>query len=188
MLDERLTSQAGIAEADRARLGKSLGTAVFWLVFLLFLPALVGALGLEGLLAPVQNTLNQILSVVPNLLGAGLILLAGWFIARIVRQIVISLLAAAGADALGERVGLQTALGKQTLSGLLGAVAYALILIPAIIAALNALQVEAISRPTVEMLTTCLPPSRRRNCSASASWPTWRRVSSASAARWCWPS
>jgi hypothetical protein len=52
---------------------------------------------------------------------------------------VTNLLATIGADRLSERMGLAPALGEQRLSGLVGLVVYALILIPVLIAALNAL-------------------------------------------------
>ena len=106
-------------------------------VFLLFLPAVLGALELQGLLEPVQGMINQILGFLPNIFAAGLILAVGWFVARIVQQIVTNLLAAIGADQLSKRVGLAPVLGKQQLSGLLGLVVYVLILIPVLIAAIS---------------------------------------------------
>jgi hypothetical protein len=123
---------------------------------LLFLPALLDALDLQGLLTPVQGMVDDVLGYLPNILGAALILVIGWFIARLVRQIVTNLLAAAGADALGGRVGLNQALGDQKLSGLIGVIVYALILLPVIIAALDALEVDAISRPATTMLEAIL--------------------------------
>ncbi|NIO72750.1 MAG: mechanosensitive ion channel, partial [Anaerolineae bacterium] len=138
-LDERLGTSAGLEEEKRVPLAQTLGNAVYWLIFLLALPAVLSALELEGLLQPVQGMINQILGFLPNIFAAGLILAVGWFIARIVQQIVTNLLAAIGADRLSERVGLAPVLGKQRLSGLLGLVVYVLILIPVLIAALNAL-------------------------------------------------
>jgi len=155
-IDERLGSEAGLEEEKRVPLAQTLGNAVYWLVFLLFLPAVLGALELEGLLQPVQGMINQILSFLPNIFAAGLILAVGWFIARIVQQIVSNLLAAIGTDRLSERVGLVPVLGKQQLSGLLGLVVYVLILIPVLIAALNALALEAITQPASNMLNVIL--------------------------------
>jgi hypothetical protein len=134
----------------------TLGDVVYWLVFLLFLPAILGALELDGLLGPVQGMLNQILGYIPNLFAAALILIIGWFVARIVQRIVTGLLAAAGVDRLGERVGLSQVLGGQTLSGLIGLIVYILILVPVLISALNALQIEAITQPATNMLNTFL--------------------------------
>jgi len=155
-LDNRLSSQAGLKEDEQVPLSETLANVVYWFVFLLFLPAVLGALNMQGLLAPVQGMLNDLLGYLPNLLGAAIILLVGWFVARIIRQIVTGLLVAAGADRLGERIGLTTAVGGQTLSGIIGTVVYALVLIPAIIAGLNALQIDAISGPATNMLNTLL--------------------------------
>ena len=155
-IDERLGSLAGLEEEGRVPLAQTLGDAVYWLVFLLFLPAVLDALGLEGLLGPVQGMTNKVLGFLPNIFAAGLILVVGWFIARIVQRIVTNLLAAIGADRLSEQVGLATVLGKQRLSGLLGLVVYVLILIPVLIATLNALALEAITRPAANMLNTIL--------------------------------
>jgi hypothetical protein len=153
-LDERLGSEAGVEE--RVPLTKSLGDAVYWLVFLLFLPAILTALNLGGLLGPVQSMVNEVLAYLPNLFAAGVILAVGWFVARIVQRIVTNLLAAVGSDRLSERVGLAPVLGKQQLSGLLGLIVYILILIPVLIAALNALALEAVTQPASNMLNTIL--------------------------------
>lgn len=154
-LDERVGDQAGL-EADRVPLTKSIADAVYWLVFLLFLPAILTALDLQGLLGPVQGMVDKVLGFLPNLLAAGLILAVGWFVARIVQRIVSNLLAAVGVDRLSERVGLGSVLGGQTLSGLLGLIIYVLILIPVLIAALNALALEAITQPASNMLNAIL--------------------------------
>jgi len=137
-------------------LGETLGDVVYWLVFLLFLPAVLSTLELGGVLAPVQLLLNEVFGYLPNIAAAALILLVGWFVARIVRRIVTSLLAAAGADRLGERFGLSGVLGGQSISGLLGLVVYIFILLPVIISALNALQIDAVTQPATNMLNTFL--------------------------------
>jgi small-conductance mechanosensitive channel len=155
-VDERLGDQAGIEEEKRVPLTQTLGNAVYWLVFLLFLPAILSALALEGLLDPVQGMLDKALGFLPNIFAAGLILVIGWFVARIVQRIVSNLLAAVGVDRLSERIGLAKALGKQQLSGVLGLVVYVLILIPVLVAALNALALDAITQPATNMLSDIL--------------------------------
>ncbi|KAA3643803.1 MAG: hypothetical protein DWQ07_16945 [Chloroflexi bacterium] len=151
--EERLGEQAELEE-DRVDVSESLATGVFWLVFLLFLPAVLSALGMQGLVAPVQAVASDILSVVPNIIGAVVLLAVGWFIARIVRQIVTNLLAATNIDSLGERVGVTGEGRTQPLSKIIGSVVYILVLIPAVIAALNSLEIDAISGPAITMLTT----------------------------------
>jgi len=155
-LDERLGTLAGVEEEERVPLANTLGDAVYWLVWLLFLPALLGALAVEGLLEPVQGMISNVLDFLPNIFAAGLILAIGWFVARIVQRIVTNLLAAIGTDRLSEKVELDRVLGKQRLSGVVGLVVYFLVLIPVLIAALNTLGLEAITEPASNMLNVIL--------------------------------
>jgi hypothetical protein len=155
-LDKQIGAQSDAAQDHQVSVSQSVGDAIYWLVLLLFLPAILGALGIGGLLAPVQNLTERILGYLPNLVAGGLVLLVGWFVARIVQRIVTSLLAAAGADRLTERIGLQATLGSHHLSGILGSVLYVLILIPVLIAALNALAIEAVTAPASQMLQIIL--------------------------------
>jgi hypothetical protein len=153
-LEERLAPPEG--EERRAPLSQTIGDVAYWLVFLFFLPAVVGALALEGLLGPVQGMIDNVLTFLPNILAAALILVSGWFLARVLRRVATNLLASAGTDRLSERVGLVVGLGEQRLSGLIGLILYALVLIPVLIAALNALQLESITEPTSNMLDSIL--------------------------------
>lgn len=154
------TESADLESRDAAprdtSLAKTLGDAVYYFVLLLFLPAILGTLGLEGILAPVQDLVNEIIGFLPNLLLAAIILVIGAFVAKILRNIVANLLAAAGTDRLSERVGLSQATGSRRLSDLIGLVIYVLVLIPVIVAALNALAVEAVTRPASAMLNEFL--------------------------------
>jgi Conserved TM helix len=135
---------------------ETLGNALYWFVFLFFLPAILGVLDLQGPLAPVQNLLNDILSALPNIFKAGLIGVVGWFVARIVRELVTNLLAAAGTERLATKMGLNRAAPGQSLSGLLGTIVYLMVLIPTAVAALDALQIPAISGPATSMLKQVL--------------------------------
>ena len=143
-LDDKLSAGAGMPP-----ISDNLGNVVFWLIVLLFLPAILGTLEIDGLLEPVQGMVNEMLGIVPNLFGAVLIGVVGWFLAKVVRDLVSNLLSVAGTDRLGEQVGLR---GTMSLSHLIGLVAYILILVPAVIAALQALEIEVITGPATDML------------------------------------
>jgi hypothetical protein len=159
-LDDRLNTvvsdEESVSTPPPILISETLGDILYWLIFLLFLPAILGVLGLQGALEPVQSMVNQFLAFLPNIVGALVIGLVGWFLARIIRLIVTKFLAAAGADRLGDRFGLSQATGGQNLSTIAGTVVYVLILIPAIISALQRLNVRAISDPAVEMLSQVL--------------------------------
>lgn len=156
-LDQRLGGEMVDSTGEKqVPVSQTLSETVYWLIFLLFLPAVLGALKMEGLLAPVQNMVARLVGFIPNLFGALVIFLVGWFIAKILRRVVTSLLAAAGLDSLGDRAGLDNALGKQKLSGLVGLLVYMLILIPVLISALGALELDDITRPASQMLDQIL--------------------------------
>lgn len=156
-IDETINKELREADlGERAPPSKTLGDAIYWLVLLLFLPAALGALKLEGLLDPVEGMFAEILGFLPNLIAAAAIFLIGWFVARLVQRIVANLMSAAGVDRLSDRVGVEKALGKNKLSDLLGVVAHILIVIPVAIMALDTLGIEAITRPASEMLAALL--------------------------------
>ena len=140
----------------RFSLAETIGNALYWFIFLLFLPLILDSLGLQGTLQPVQRLLDEILGILPNILGAVIIAAVGWLIAQVVRRIVTNLLSAAGTDQLGARFGLRPRAGGQSLSWIIGTIVYVLILIPTAIAALQKLEIEAISAPAIAMLNQIL--------------------------------
>ena len=156
-LDERLNNEVITTPGQpRFYLSETLANALYWFIFLLFLPLILEALGQQQALQPVQNLLDQILAALPKILKAVLIGAVGWLIAQVVRQIVTNLLAATGTDQLGARVGLSRANTGKSLSWIIGTVVYILILIPTAIAALQALDIQAISAPAIAMLNQIL--------------------------------
>ena len=155
-IDSRLSREAGVEKEENLPVAKTLSDATYWLVYLLFLPAVLDALAVPGLLAPVRDMVTKVLGFLPNLFAAAVILGIGWFVARIVQRIATNLLMAAGADQLSERVGLSHALGESKLSAVLGLLIYILILIPVIVGSLNALQMEGVTGPASQMLNIIL--------------------------------
>ena len=160
-IDKRLsgeveTEEGQTVEGQTVSVSKALADGVYWLIFLLFLPAIISALALEGLFGPVQGLVDGLFGFLPNILAAGLILAVGWFLARLVRRVVTNLLATVGVDRLSDQVGASPLLGTMRLSGLVGLIVYVLILFPVLISSLNALQLAAITEPASNMLGTIL--------------------------------
>jgi hypothetical protein len=144
-LDEKLSEHA-----DMAPMSEGLAGALFWLVILLFVPAVLGALDMEGLLDPLRTMVTQTLSMLPNALGAFIIGSVGWIVATVLRNLTTNLSRTAGVDKLGGQAGLAESVRLSTVIGLLVFVA---VFLPSLNAALDALKIEAISRPATDMLT-----------------------------------
>ncbi len=151
-LDDRIKKATGDEDTDLA-VGQSIASAAYWIVLLLFLLLVLDSLRLEGLMDPLQAMAEKALAFVPNLFSAGLILLVGWFVATLVRKIVASLIHATGLERLLSRAGLEK-VGKGTIAGLLGTVAFLLVLLPVLSMSLDALALEGVSEPLNAMLGT----------------------------------
>ncbi|HLX80698.1 MAG TPA: mechanosensitive ion channel [Burkholderiales bacterium] len=145
---ERLSKEAGMEP-----MSKTVANVLFWLVILLFVPSILAAFDLRGLLEPVQAMLSKFLDIVPNVFGAAVIGFVGWLVARVMRGLVTNLLAAAGADRMGSQIGLAETV---KLSRLAGTIVFIFVFVPTLIAALDALRIDAISRPATEMLERLL--------------------------------
>lgn len=143
-LDDRLAAHAGMEPMSR-----NLANVIFGLVILLFLPAILAAYGLTGVLEPVQRMLERALQMVPDIFAAVAIGFVGWLVASVLRGLVRNLLSSVGSDRLGARIGLDESV---RLSHVAGTLVFVLVFIPSLIAALDALHIEAISGPATGML------------------------------------
>jgi len=141
-------------ENSTGGLVETIGKIVFVLVFILFLPGILDNLNLQGVSQPITNMMNSLIGYLPNIFGAIIIILIGNFLAKTVKQILISILSKVKFDKLQTKVGIEESESTVGFSTLIGNVVYALILIVAAIAALHILNIEAISVPAVAMLNS----------------------------------
>ena len=144
-LDERLSAEAGMAP-----IGDSIGNVGYWVVLLLFLPMILGALGLRGLLGPVRGLFDALLAFLPDLMHAAIIAVVGYYVAKIAKGIVTHLLVAARVRALSRSIGVGDTADLPTLAG---RVVFFAIFVPALISALDALQIESIAGPARLLLS-----------------------------------
>lgn len=127
------------------------GKLVYLIVFLLFVPAIFDALGMREVSSPISGLLNTIWGYVPNILAAAIVLIVGFMIAKLVRQLLIPFFDKLNINKLQEKAGIEVNnTGK--LSGTLAYIVYVLILIPMIVMALDVLNINVISGPAVYML------------------------------------
>ncbi len=153
---ERTLEEGEEQEKEHPSLSRTLSDVVYWVVFLFFFPAILSALNLEGLMIPFQNMLETILTYLPNIFGAVVILLAGWFGAKILQRLVANLLSGIGLDRVSEKANVSSVLGTSKPSALVGYIVYVVVMVFAIIAALNALALEAITAPASNMIALIL--------------------------------
>ena len=160
--DARAEKYIATREVKGEQVGPSamVGRLLFYVVLLFGIPPFLDALGQESLVAPLREMLAKVFEFLPNVIGALILLFIGRIVATIVREIVTNFLAAAGADRLGERIGIGTGEGGRKLSEMGGVVVFFFVLIPIIVAAVDSLQMKAISDPvkgTLQQLLSAVP-------------------------------
>lgn len=136
--------------------GESLGKIVALFIWLFGLLGILQVLGLNAVAEPINNLLNNMMALVPNLFGAGLLLFIGLMIAGIVRDIAVTAMQTVDLDSWASRGGLENVTGTNTISKTLGTIIYVFIAIPVAIGALGVLNVDAISGPATSMLSMIL--------------------------------
>ena len=137
---------------DGATLGESLGKIVSLLIWLFGLIVLLNVLELGGVAGPIDNLLDNVVAFIPNLVGAGLIFFIGLMVARIVRDLIVTAFNTVDFDKWMGRAGATEATGNARLSRTIGTIVYAIIVIFIAIAALDVLDIAAISEPASDML------------------------------------
>lgn len=149
-------------------LGGQIGALAYWLVWLVGLIIALQPIGLSQALTPIRTLTDEVFAYLPRIIGAGLIFFVGLLIARIVRNIVETALAAANVDGWLGKAGVGAVTGEAgeaaaparaapvTISSTVGVIVFALIVIPVSIAALQVLGISAISDPAVAVLQTVL--------------------------------
>lgn len=143
-MDEKLSAEAGVQP-----MSENIANIAYWFILLMFLPMVLGQLGLNGLLAPVSNMVSKVLDFVPNILVAGVIAFVGVVVAKLLRGIVTNVVNTFKIQAIAQKAGVSD---HTKLGNMAGTLVYLLVMIPFIIAALDALKIESISRPATNML------------------------------------
>lgn len=128
------------------------GSAAYLLVFLLFIPGVLAALGLNSISQPIMGILSTIWGYLPNIVAAGIILATGVIVARLVRQLLAQAISNIQLTPLKNKFGADVP-SLEKLAETAAYTAYILILIPIAITALQVLDLDAISLPAVEMLS-----------------------------------
>ena len=147
----KISSLFGKADADGAKVAESIGKIVYLLVFLLFVPGIFESLGMNNISVPILNLLNTMWGYLPNILAAAVVLWVGFFVAKLVREILAPVFNKLKIDHLQEIAGIEAA-DTAKLSNTLAYIVYVLILIPVVITALQVLDISAISSPAIKML------------------------------------
>ncbi|MBP1914252.1 mechanosensitive ion channel [Lederbergia galactosidilytica] len=130
----------------------TIGKVAFYLILLIFIPGVMDALNIQGVSEPFSGLLATILAFIPKLIAAAIIFAVGWFVAKMVKNIVVNLLQAVGSEKLVSKLKMNKIFGDSSLATFIGNLVFILILIPVAIAALEKLDLKGITEPAISML------------------------------------
>ena len=140
---EKALGKLGVKDTETGSAVAFVGKLVYFIVFLLFLPAVLDKLGMKSVSAPITNLVSAFLDFLPKLIAAGLIIAVGMFLAKLIRQLLIPLLRAVKVDTLQEKAGIDVN-ESTAISSVIANIVYGLIILVVITSALDQL---AISQP-----------------------------------------
>ena len=146
------------SSSHKRSIARLAGGLVKWIILLFGFVAFFNALNLELVAGPLQQTLERIVGVIPNLLKAAAILFVYWVLAAIVR---LGLTKALNTDRINERIKKYfppREVNGQTVGAgaMLGRLAFYVILLIGIPPFLEALGQQALVTPLQEMLAKVL--------------------------------
>ena len=142
------------AQTSGGNIGNAIGRALFWLIILYAAYLALSRLGLSENLGPVNGFFDNIGNYAANVLGAGLLFIIGYFLAKVAQNAVTATLEAAQLDSLANRSGFTSATGSQgSIARALGTLVFVIIIALFSIAALDALNISGVSDPLSNMLS-----------------------------------
>lgn len=146
------------------------GRLIFLIVFLLFLPSVLEALGLESVSDPITDFASIFISYIPNIIAAAILIFIGIFIGQILEEVISALLLKTKLDELTKRLAMRNsskgeeennadganemgegALGV-SISGIIGKTVNGAVVLIAIVEALTVLNIEAVSAPALSII------------------------------------
>ena len=148
-LDKKL-DKWGVNEGQVGTSMSFVGKLVYIIVFLLFLPSALKALGITSAYAPINNFVSSFIDYLPKIIAAGILLYVGIFVAIILGQVVSVLLKKTKIDSFAQRNDEE----KQAvlLSDILVKILMAVIILITLVQAFIVLDIEAISAPALEIV------------------------------------
>lgn len=144
-LDNKLFKNSAGNTSPEAFVGK----LVYYLIMIIVLMIVLEMLGLTQVLDPLKDMMSKFLGFIPNIVVAGIIGFAGFMIATIVSDLVG--MASSSLGRYSNQLGLKS---EVNLPKLIKQLVFIVVFIPVLIAALDALKIEAVSAPLKEMLST----------------------------------
>ncbi|NKZ29343.1 Conserved TM helix [Facklamia miroungae] len=138
---------------------ETIGTLLYFIIVLFFVPFILNGLGLAGVVDPISNMFAKFFAYIPNIIAAALIIFIGNLFCKFVKQLTQNLLEGFNLDRWYSKMtgqAEQEKLNDTHLAEVLSTVVYVLIFIPILTVALETLGIQTISAPIVGVLNSVM--------------------------------
>ncbi|WP_124058168.1 mechanosensitive ion channel [Vaginisenegalia massiliensis] len=95
---DKITGAQDSIEKSELSMAEVLASVVYVLIFIPILTVSLETMGIKSISVPIVGVLNQVLSTIPNIFVAIVLLIVGSFIAKLIGDLIESLLATSGID------------------------------------------------------------------------------------------
>jgi hypothetical protein len=126
-------------------MAESLGDVVFYVVLLFALPGFLEAVGLNSLMKPFQDMFGRAMGFLPNILVAGVILVFGYFLARLCERLVANFAVVLGVNRYVDGLSFDSVLKSLDIARILGTLAFLVVMVPVLTATFETLQMPMIT-------------------------------------------
>lgn len=149
-VDEQLAERTGSKDIKISKFGSAL---IFAIILLPIAVSALGVLNIPAISDPASAMIQKLMDAVPNIIGAGIILLVVFFAAKFVVFILSGLLEGANINALPAKMGIQGMFTESfTPTKLIGAAIMFFSMVAAATAAVNILGIDIISEVFARVL------------------------------------
>ncbi len=149
-VDEQLAEKTGNDDLKVSRFGSAF---IFGGILLPIVVAALGVLNIPSITVPASEMINELMAAVPNIVGAGIILLVTYFVAKFVVYMLTGLLDGMGVDQLPKKLGADSLFSESfTANKLIGSAVMFFAMLTATTAAINTLGIEVVSNIFAKVL------------------------------------
>lgn len=149
-VDQQLALRTGNDEIKVSKFGSAF---IFGGILLPMVVAALGILNIPSITIPATNMINELMAAVPNIVGAGIILLVTYFVAKFVVFMLTGLLDGMGVDQLPTKLGIESLFSDTfTANKLIGSSIMFFSMLTATTAAIKMLGIDVISNIFARML------------------------------------
>ena len=119
------------------------GKLIYLSVLLLFIPGICSALGASSIADPILDMLRKLWTFLPNIIGSCVLLLIGYHVAKLVRQLLVPFIEKIVPATAIQKLGMDTYCVKKSVEAI-AYIVYIAILVPVCIASLQVLDLTSL--------------------------------------------